>query len=50
MKNICLNFEKALGVVSKEQILAQEATVNACMDTLHKGNSAGMFVLPSASA
>ena len=41
MKNICLNFEKALGVVSKEQILAQEATVNACMDTLHKGNGAG---------
>ena len=41
MKNICLNFEKALGVVSKEQILAQEATVNACMDTLHQGNGAG---------
>lgn len=41
MKNICLNFEKALGVVSKEQIFAQEATVNACMATLHEGNGAG---------
>ena len=41
MKNICLNIEKALGTVSKEQVFAQEAESNACMATLHNGTGAG---------
>ena len=41
MKNICLNIEKALGTVSKEQVFAREAESNACMATLHNGTGAG---------
>ena len=35
MKNISLNINKALGVISKEQIDAQEAKANECIATLH---------------
>lgn len=41
MKNISLNINKALGVISKEQIDAQEAKANECIATLHNGNGAG---------
>lgn len=41
MKNICLNIEKALGTVSKEQVFARETESNACMATLHNGTGAG---------
>ena len=41
MKSISLNIDKALGLISKEQVFAQEANVMACMETLHKGDGAG---------
>ena len=41
MKNISINIDKALGVVTKEQVYAQEAKANECIATLHNGNGAG---------
>lgn len=41
MKDISLNIEKVFGFVPKEQIFAQEAKANECMDTLHDGTGAG---------
>lgn len=41
MKNISLNINKALGVVTKEQVYAQAAKANACNAKLHNGNGAG---------
>ncbi len=41
MKNISLNIDKALGTVTKEQIVAQASNANACNATLENGNGAG---------
>jgi len=41
MKNITLNIDKALGVVTKEQVYNQEAKATACINKLHDGSGAG---------
>ena len=41
MKNISLNIDKALGIVTKEQILAQAVKANEWNATLQKGDGAG---------
>ncbi|MDH6305113.1 glucose-6-phosphate isomerase [Parabacteroides sp. PF5-5] len=41
MKSISLNIDKALGVVTKEQVYAQQAKATACIEKLHKGTGAG---------
>ncbi len=41
MKNISLNIDKALGVVTKEQVYAQEAKANKCIAALHDASGAG---------
>ena len=41
MKNISLNIEKALGLVSKETIAAYEPKVKACIEALDRGTGKG---------
>lgn len=41
MKSISLNIDKAMGAITKEQVCAQELSVKACMEHLHKGTGAG---------
>ncbi|MDH6534618.1 glucose-6-phosphate isomerase [Parabacteroides sp. 52] len=41
MKSISLNIDKALGIISKEQVYAQEAKANACNALLNSGKGAG---------
>lgn len=41
MKNISLNIDKALGVVTKEQVYAQATKANQCIVSLHDGSGKG---------
>ncbi len=41
MKQISLNIDKALGIISKEQVYAQEAKVKDCIAALHSGKGKG---------
>ncbi len=41
MKNISLNIDKALGVVTKEQVYAQATKANQCIASLHDGSGKG---------
>ncbi|MDR1201842.1 MAG: glucose-6-phosphate isomerase [Tannerellaceae bacterium] len=41
MKSISLNIHKALGIVTKEQVYAQENIAIECIEKLHKGTGAG---------
>ncbi|MDR1937949.1 MAG: glucose-6-phosphate isomerase [Tannerellaceae bacterium] len=41
MKGITLNIDKALGVVTKENVYAWEAKAKASMEALHNGSGAG---------
>ncbi|MCD7936027.1 MAG: glucose-6-phosphate isomerase, partial [Tannerellaceae bacterium] len=41
MKQITLNIDKALGVVTKEQVYAQEVKADECLATLYNGTGAG---------
>lgn len=41
MKTICLNMDKALGTVTKEQVNALEPDVRKGLELLHNGNGAG---------
>ena len=41
MKNISLDINKALGVITNEQITAQASNANACNTTLENGTGLG---------
>ncbi len=41
MKSISLNIDKALGLVTKEQVYAQEAKAKSCIETLYNGTGKG---------
>ncbi len=41
MKKISLNIDKALGIITKEQVYAQEKKVKECIAALHNGTGKG---------
>ncbi len=41
MKQIALDINKALGIISKEQVVAQKDTAAKCIEMLHKGTGKG---------